>query len=874
MHQSMKTGLFTLAILFSCKAFAEVPVQRDGVFAQSVKTPECDGIVDHLDAAGNLVRDGLEYGFERALKTVEGVGRLAVYGDHETLFDEVNDTFSDLGGAAASLGAYTPLGLSSLLIDVLPDGAVTEFLSTGANFALDLQKVVMAGVVEGVNPLAAVETVKNDLIEIAGDVGNVLVNLDDPLSAGNEFLKLQQKWNAAGALTYMLTEDNPMDGMKKALGALHRQVELVTSHVPGAAPNGKVAGALFDHVMEQSKEAIDSMGSAQEKKIATVMMAAFATSFKQSVSDPNYDPGKSSSRHPFYYAEIRTVEAEWMGDDHNSGGKYDWGMDHPMVENRPGCISLGDTAYSKKRNPTLKAVCNVEEGRNVWWARPIDYQLVWGDNCSGATHDRSIWRPVCPQGFVGVGVVAYGGSWQKPLPNRIACLKNDLNLINAVDGNSAQLQWVANDSGSGAKYDVTVLNRQFAGMTLTHAVRRKIGKNDRSLFKDMTTAVEVPGTAPPPSQSECVNFYSETNHSGRTTTICNPCEDHNSINTQCGNQSIAGQNNQTFENIGSLQCGDEVAAVLLSNGREQAVLLACDESFGGSWRTEARYATLLKRNIYNPSKEFSKAELERRKTQLQIVSSQWNVGDQVEVLEDDGRWTAASVMERDSRSGVLIRYEDSYEQMWVPENLLRVPASGQAGASGEGSQLDSDPLSQITEYCGGNTQCVSDLENCYYQYGSIESVEFEECGADWQDTANGQGADNQTPIENTSQLDSDLLSTAANTNSSSTSGTARNSQLSTCEEYVSEDLGSLTNVTFINNGRDTLYFYWIDYDGNETNYNNTAEPALILDSGQSSKLQAYIGYVFSVNVEQGADFVCTGDALIEQENQTIEIGDG
>ena len=54
-------------------------------------------------------------------------------------------------------------------------------------------------------------------------------------------------------------------------------------------------------------------------------------------------------------------------------------------------------------------------------------------------------------------------------------------------------------------------------------------------------------------------------------------------------------------------------------------------------------------------------------------SPQWNVGDSVEVLRpEDERWTAANVMDLDARNGVLIRYKDSAQLMWVPENIVRM----------------------------------------------------------------------------------------------------------------------------------------------------------------------------------------------------------
>ncbi len=473
---------------------------RSGAFLIPGPTPQCDGPADWFADMGDVIADGAAYVGERTIKGTLAIDSL-MKGDPGALFDEINAGFADLTTVAEYYTEnLSPLALQGVLIDVLPAGEFTDFMTQANDFGLTATHMVNNTVIDGLNPAATIETLRSDLKEILTDYWKVMGNLDDPRSAGSEFLNLHQKWTGLGALSYMVTEGNPMDGLKKSLSALHRQVELVTTY---AGPKGEIAGVLLSIAMAETKKGLDSMpdSSAQDKenkKATALLAAAFASEFTIAVTEPGYNPADYTSTeiHPLYKADITQVDTEWMGNDHNSGGKFDWGMSHPKVEDKPGCISLGDHAYKSGHTKALSAVCGVASGRGVWWTRPVDYKLVWGDNCSGGTHDRSIWQPVCSAGYTSVGFVASGGSYKKPLPNRIACLKNSHNLMGPSDGLSAGLSWIANDDDSGAKFDVTVFNRKFLGMDLAHAVNRKIGQTDRQAVRDMKVLVGVPDTGP------------------------------------------------------------------------------------------------------------------------------------------------------------------------------------------------------------------------------------------------------------------------------------------------------------------------------------------------------------------------------------------
>lgn len=561
-YLKLRTGAFGAFVLLSANinnlVLAEEPVGRSGNFSVAVPTPECDDFFDQLQSGSEFLVDGVEYLGEKTLKATQGIAILLVQGDPDALLDEINAVFADAAAAATSLSAYTPMALVSLIVDELPEGSMTSFIQKGLDYEQSIRGAVFGGVVSGLNPITLAKTATTDLSEIAGDLAKVLVNLDDPLSAGNEFLKLNQKWTGMGALTYILTEKDPATGIKKALNAMHRQIELVTTY---AGPNSKVGSALLEHSVKESKKYIDSLpAGSEDKKIAALMVASFSVTFQQSLLDPNFNGGEGVTRHPIYKSAKTSVNTNWLGDEHNSGSDYRWGFLHPVVEDKPGCISLGDYAYPERMTTNhLNALCGVESGRNKWWARPIDYKLVWGDNCSGGTHDRSVWQPVCGDGYVGVGFVASGNSSQKPLPNQIACLKNDLNMLSVDDGIKAGLKWVANDAGSGAKYNLTVYNRDFMGLQLMYAVPEDVEKpanpaND-IYISSLNVPVPVAGIAPSNGKSDCVNFYTQANFKGWTTEVCG-------VNQA---QALSGVNGQMYNDggISSFQCGSKVVGVQL-----------------------------------------------------------------------------------------------------------------------------------------------------------------------------------------------------------------------------------------------------------------------------------------------------------------------
>lgn len=161
------------------------------------------------------------------------------------------------------------------------------------------------------------------------------------------------------------------------------------------------------------------------------------------------------------------VAAREVWNDAGSGGDNDGAFYSPVVgHNNDDCISLGDYMQRGGTRPPDKLVqlCNVRAGKGKWWTRPVDYDFIWSDRCSGANSDGSIWLPVCPKGFAPVGFVTNDTANVKPWLDRVACLRRSLTTL--ASRKSDTLKWAWNDRGSGATFNVEVMNRYFGPVPL------------------------------------------------------------------------------------------------------------------------------------------------------------------------------------------------------------------------------------------------------------------------------------------------------------------------------------------------------------------------------------------------------------------------
>lgn len=115
-------------------------------------------------------------------------------------------------------------------------------------------------------------------------------------------------------------------------------------------------------------------------------------------------------------------------------------------------FSLGDIAVDHYRNVNQSKVAAVVSDANkvdgTALRPPVDYQLVWHDEGTGALSNTSIWRPIPPQGYVAMGMVC-GVNYDKPSRHAVRCVREDL----VVASTSGELIW--NDKGSGSASDLS-----------------------------------------------------------------------------------------------------------------------------------------------------------------------------------------------------------------------------------------------------------------------------------------------------------------------------------------------------------------------------------------------------------------------------------
>ncbi|WP_395609562.1 Vps62-related protein [Pseudomonas sp. B22129] len=115
-------------------------------------------------------------------------------------------------------------------------------------------------------------------------------------------------------------------------------------------------------------------------------------------------------------------------------------------------FSLGDIAVGHYRNINQgKVVAVVSDANKVDGTAlrpPVDYQLMWHDEGTGALSNASIWRPIPPEGYVAMGLV-YGVNYDKPSRHAVRCVREDL----VVPSKVGELIW--NDKGSGSTNDLS-----------------------------------------------------------------------------------------------------------------------------------------------------------------------------------------------------------------------------------------------------------------------------------------------------------------------------------------------------------------------------------------------------------------------------------
>ena len=467
------TTLLVLAAAMAMEgdpAWSETFVKRTGVFKQTVPLRGCDSGWDSIKrfvarSTGDAIKWTAHAGKDIGTWTADQANayKELYHGRTGAFFDEVNKGWKTTGNAAvwaAERYVDNPMlnlvSAAGLIAEILPGGKVTHFLRKARK---------MQGAITRVTARQAVQSVEGDIKELGGDAWNTLKRVSNPLDFAEKMGQMTQKWGLGpfgvyATLGYVFTEDDPIAGVKKAALAYKHQYDLFSKYATGKGFAKSIVVETMKATLVNEYKKRTTTGdmkslSKKEKAAGALLIAATMGRFGQLLNDggPTFKEGV-----------LTQVSGYRIYADAGSGGKHDWTLWFPFVFG-PGladCINLGDKAVRGYHRPKFFAVCKAAAGRNKWWSRPVDFKLLWSDKCSGANQDGSIWLPVCKPGFKAVGFVAgsYGGT--KPLPSRIACLKES--MLTLAPGKDVGLTWETDDYKSGAKFDVTALKRDVAGI--------------------------------------------------------------------------------------------------------------------------------------------------------------------------------------------------------------------------------------------------------------------------------------------------------------------------------------------------------------------------------------------------------------------------
>jgi hypothetical protein len=143
---------------------------------------------------------------------------------------------------------------------------------------------------------------------------------------------------------------------------------------------------------------------------------------------------------------VNSFSRQW--NDAGSGADRDFSFWHPIVpEGYHALGSMVRASHSITSSAWMIVVKDSKESGAL--AVPERYELIWDDEGSGANADGSAWKPVCPAGYVALGVVAKGG---RAAPNtedfQMRCVKRSYAVMGSIG------DWIVSDKGSGASMDM------------------------------------------------------------------------------------------------------------------------------------------------------------------------------------------------------------------------------------------------------------------------------------------------------------------------------------------------------------------------------------------------------------------------------------
>ena len=176
-----------------------------------------------------------------------------------------------------------------------------------------------------------------------------------------------------------------------------------------------------------------------------------------------YDPMVMDIGDGLLIRYVNTYSYQW--DDRGTGGKNDVAFWHPVTDVENDWHPLGSlvvTIYDDVNAVGYFPMIVVKDSKNTGLlAAPTNYELVWNDSGSGKHNGNgSVWKALCPEGFVSFGVVT-NGTWDKPPLEAIRCVKKEYTTSASIG------QWIYNDENTGAAKYLSIWEIDYPAYTVS-----------------------------------------------------------------------------------------------------------------------------------------------------------------------------------------------------------------------------------------------------------------------------------------------------------------------------------------------------------------------------------------------------------------------
>ena len=154
---------------------------------------------------------------------------------------------------------------------------------------------------------------------------------------------------------------------------------------------------------------------------------------------------------PLNLYEITDLTKVW--DDSGSGSRDSvsiWKAEAPEGYMPVGHVVV-KSRYKPSKSYVIKATPQADSDALVL---PVSYDKIWDDSGSGANKDVTIWRVLCPGGYVALSNVATNGN--RPSRDSIYCIKTKYTSSSSLSSSNWHWAGIWADHKSGADADVTI----------------------------------------------------------------------------------------------------------------------------------------------------------------------------------------------------------------------------------------------------------------------------------------------------------------------------------------------------------------------------------------------------------------------------------